>query len=281
MYIREPAVAGAFYPLAASELRSSLDKYRVVAKPQPVIAAVAPHAGYMYCGKTAAAVYASIAPGFGTAVIMGPNHGGLGAITTDSGGWRTPLGIVGIDEDFVKELISNTLVTLDSRAHLREHSIEVQLPWLQHRFGNFKFVPISVNPACYDIERMRKLGIRIAETANRLKRKILIIASSDFTHYGPLYGYTPFKGNVSQTLKKIKEADMDIANCAIKFMPEKLIETCADEGPTVCGYGPIAAAVWAAKKLGAKQGNITDYSTSFDVSRDASAIVGYCGIILF
>jgi len=126
---------------------------------------------------------------------------------------------------------------------------------------------------------MRTLGTKIAEVAQKLGRKILVIASSDFTHYGPAYGYAPFKANVSQTLKKIKELDMEIAGYAARLMPERLIEAC--ESRTVCGYGAIAAALWAAGKLGAKQGRVVAYSTSFDVSKDASAIVGYCGMAIF
>ncbi|MEM7820494.1 MAG: AmmeMemoRadiSam system protein B, partial [Candidatus Aenigmatarchaeota archaeon] len=152
-------------------------------------------------------------------------------------------------------------------------------PRLKHRFGNFKFVRISINPAFFEIEHMRSLGNKIAETSNILKRKILVVASSDFTHYGPAYGYMPFRGNISQTLKKIKEMDMEVAGYATKLMPERLMETC--ESRTVCGYGAIAAAIWAAQKLGAKQGSIVDYTTSFETSKDASAIVGYCGIVIF
>ena len=278
MHIREPAVAGAFYPMSASELRSAIEKFWTNAKPQHVIATVAPHAGYKYCGKTFASVYSSILPDFETAIIIGPNHAGVGMIATDTGAWRTPLGSVTIDEDFVRELTADGSIAIDSRAHLREHSIEVQLPWLQHNFNNFKFVPVSVKPLYFDVEHMKPLGNRIAEIAKKLGRKVLIIASSDFTHYGSVYGYTPFKTNVSQTLKKVKEMDMEVAGYAMKLMPERLIEVCADR--TVCGYGPIAAAVWAAQKLGAKGGQVVDYSTSFDVSKDASAIVGYCGIML-
>ncbi len=281
MPIREPAVAGSFYPISAGELRSSIDRYRTVSKPQNVVAVVSPHAGYKYCGQTLADVYASIAPGFETVIIIGPNHQGTGNISTDGNAWRTPLGNVPIDEEFVKELTDDKSVVIDGRAHLREHSIEVQLPWLQIKFGSFKFVPISVSPILYDKEHMRPLGLRIAEIAGKLKRKVLIVASSDFTHYGRAYGYVPFSGNVSQTLKKIKEIDMEAASYVTKFMPERLIDACSERSLTVCGYGPIAATLWAAQKLGAKSGKVVGYSTSFDVSKDISAIVGYCGIVIF
>ena len=281
MHIREPAVAGAFYPMSSSELRNTISKYPSNLEERRVVAAVVPHAGYQYSGKTAAKVYASIVPAFNTVIIIGPNHHGTGGISTDTGSWRTPLGIVPIDEEFVKQLTEDGLVTIDSRAHVHEHSIEVQLPLLQHRFGDFRFVPITVNSSFFDKENMKKLGNKIADVANRLERQALIIASSDFTHYGSNYGYVPFKANVSQTIKKIKDIDMEIAGYATRLMPEKLMEECRERGLTICGYGPIAAAVWAASKLGAKGGEVIDYSTSFEASKDAASIVGYCGIVLF
>lgn len=284
MQIRNPAVAGAFYPLGASELRAQIDKFisKVKGTEQKVIAAVAPHAGYDYCGRTAAAVYKSIAGGFDTAVILGPNHFGSGTgIATDSGLWRTPLGNAAIDEEFVTELQRNSMIVENGLAHRREHSIEVQLPWLQHRFKDFKFVPICINPTYFEIDSMRAVGNKIAETAKSLNRKILIVASSDFTHHGPSYGYAPFKGTMAQVLKKIKETDMEVAGYATRLMPERLLEVCADRRLTICGAGAIAAAIWAAQKLGAKEGKVVDYSTSFDVSRDTSTVVGYCGIVLY
>jgi hypothetical protein len=284
MHIRPPAVAGAFYPLGASELRAELAQAlaKARARERSVIAAIAPHAGYAYCGKTAAAVYGSIAANFNTAVILGPNHFGIGAgIATSSGIWRTPLGAVSVDDEFAEQLQADSPIIEDHGAHAREHSIEVQLPWLQHRFENFKFVPICINPIYFDKGTCRRIGQKIAQVAAKLKRKVLIIASSDFSHYGAAYGWMPFKGTVSQVLKKIREIDMHVASCITRLMPEKLIEVCDERRLTVCGYGGIAATIWAAQELGAKKGKVADYSTSFDISRDASAIVGYCGIVLF
>lgn len=280
MEIRYPAVAGAFYPGSSSELKRSIEKFLSQAKGErkSVIAAVVPHAGYSYCGKTAASVYKTIDVKFDTAVILGPNHYGSGMVSTASGIWQTPLGNAKTDESFVKELTKDSIIVEDARAHLREHSIEVQLPWLQYLFEDFQFVPISINPNFFDVKTCREVGEKIAEAAKSLKRKILVIASSDFTHHGSMYGYAPFKGNASQVLKKIKETDLEIAGYISKLMPERLIESCEDK--TVCGYGAIASAIWAAKALGAKKGEVLDYSTSYEVSRDTSAIVGYCGIIL-
>ncbi|MEM5782610.1 MAG: AmmeMemoRadiSam system protein B, partial [Candidatus Aenigmatarchaeota archaeon] len=114
-----------------------------------------------------------------------------------------------------------------------------------------------------------------------LRRKVLIIASSDFTHYGPTYGYEPFEGSVNEVLKKIKETDMEVINLIKNLKPSEVIKVCNEKNLTICGYGGIAAMLFAVKELGAKQSELLDYSTSFDVSHDAEAIVGYAGIIIY
>ncbi|MFQ6020632.1 MAG: AmmeMemoRadiSam system protein B [Candidatus Aenigmatarchaeota archaeon] len=279
MGIREPCVAGAFYPYDSNELKKIIEKFIEKSEKKDILGIVSPHAGYIYCGKTAGKVY-SLIKEFDTAIILGPNHYGMGAgIATSSGKWKTPFGIVDIDEEFSKELIKDSIIMEDFRAHLREHSIEVQLPWLQYLFQNFKFTPITINPIYFDIKTCKEIGENIAQVAKKLKRKVLIISSSDFTHYGSNYGYKPFSGTVSQVLKKIKETDTEAINYITKIMPERLIEYCS--GKTICGYGGIAAMLWAVKQLGANNGELIDYSTSFEVSKDISAIVGYAGIAIY
>lgn len=285
MNIREPAVAGSFYPFGSSELRREIEKCFFAnknVKERNVTAIVAPHAGYKYCGNTAAAVYKSVGNGFDTVVIIGPNHMGIGSgIATSSSSWRTPLGIVKSDEEFVAKLTEGKIILNDDRSHMQEHSIEVQLPWLQSKFKDFRFVPVCINPIYFEKEKCKEIGEKIAEVSKTLGRRVLIVASSDFTHYGSMYGYQPFKGTTSQILKKIKEIDMEIAGYAAKFMPEKLLETVKEKDYTVCGYGAIVTMLYAAKKLGAKTGEIIDYSTSFDVSRDIKSVVAYCGIAIY
>ena len=283
MNIRNPAVAGSFYPAGSDEL---VKKIKGLMEDRPkgkAIGIVVPHAGYNYCGKQMAAAYAAVAESdFETVVVIGPNHMGLGAgIASSEGIWKTPLGSVSVDDDFVKEL----RLPADSAAHSGEHSIEVQLPWLQTLFAAknsrfFRFVPIAMKHTHYTKESCKALGEKVADVAAKLKRKIIIIASSDFTHYGRAYGYTPFTGPTSQVLKKIKDTDMEIAGYAAKLMPERLIEACREKNLSICGYGPIATMLWAAKKLGATKGEVLEYGTSFDSSRDSGAIVGYCSIVL-
>ena len=215
MIIRSPAVAGSFYPIGSRELASVIKKFmsQATAEPRQCTGVVAPHAGYEYCGKTFASVYRTLSgTEFDTIVILGPNHMGIGAgIATGRGMWKTPLGSVSVDQEFA-DALHNDMIFDDMSAHRKEHSIEVQLPWLQTLFASRnsrfqKFVPVAINPLYYNKEKCKALGYRIAEVSEKLKRKTLVIASSDFTHYGRLYGYTPFKGGAKQVLKKIRDLD--------------------------------------------------------------------------
>jgi len=283
MQTRNPAVAGEFYPYDADELKTMIKNFLEKSKVERrnTIGIVAPHAGYFYCGKTAAAVYNSVSHGFDTVVIIGPNHGGAGEVTTSLDVWKTPLGSINPDRDFVKGISKDSIIIEDSKSHMSEHSIEVQLPWLQYRFEEFKIVPISINPVYFDLDTCKEIGTRISETATYLRRKILIVASSDFTHYGPMYNYEPFKGNDKEVLDKIKETDMQVINHIINLKPVDVIETCEEKKLTICGYGAIASMLFAAKDLNAKKGELIDYSTSFDKSKSMDAVVGYAGISIF
>jgi len=280
MQTRNPFVAGAFYPDDAEELkkmmRSFLEKTKQVKRNTTGI--VSPHAGYVYCGKTAAAVYNSIKTGFDTVVLMGPNHNGTGEASASSEVWKTPLGSLKPDEDFIKEIVEDSTIIEDDKAHWMEHSLEVQLPWLQYLFKDFKIVPISINPIYFDLETCREIGNKVTEVANSLKRKVLIVASSDFTHYGSMYMYEPFKGKTEEIIEKIKQMDMEVIESILELKPENVIKICEGKRLTICGYGAIAAMLFAAKNLGAKKGELINYSTSFDVSRSIDAVVGYAGI---
>jgi len=283
MQTRNPIVAGAFYPDNVEKLKEMIKNFLKKTKPErrKTIGIVAPHAGYVYCGKTAAAVYNSVAHDFDTVVLLGPNHGGRGEVTTSLESWKTPLGSLKPDEDFVKEISRDSIILEDSRSHWEEHSIEVQLPWLQYRFEDFKIVPISINPVYFDLDTCREIGTKISEVATYLRRKILMVASSDFTHYGAAYGYEPFKGNEREIIEKIKKLDMEVIENILKIKPVDVIKICEEKKMTICGYGAIAAMLFAAKDLGAKKAELIDYSTSFDVSRDVSAVVGYAGISVY
>ena len=280
MQTRNPAVAGQFYPDDIKELKEMIKKFLDKTKPErrSTLGVVAPHAGYIYCGKTAAAVYNSVAHGFDTVVLLGPSHSGSGEVATSSETWKTPLGLLKPDEDFVKEVSRDSTILEDPKSHWYEHSIEVQLPWLQYRFEDFKIVPISINPVYFDFDTCKEIGTKIAETATYLRRKILIVASSDFTHYGSMYGYEPFRGDDKKIIEKIKETDMEVINHILNLKPVDVIKTCEEKRLTICGYGAIAAMLFAARNLGAKKAELIDYSTSYEVSRNKDAIVGYAGV---
>ncbi|NIO44877.1 MAG: AmmeMemoRadiSam system protein B [Candidatus Aenigmarchaeota archaeon] len=284
MQIRSPVVAGAFYPFDAEELKKTIKDFLEKTKPErrKTIGIVAPHAGYVYCGKTMAAVYNSVSHSFETVVLVGPNHSGSGVgVATSLEIWKTPLGDLNPDEEFIKEISRDSIISEDPRSHWREHSIEVQLPWLQCRFKDFKIVPISINPIYFDLNNCKEIGTKISEAATYLRKKVLIVASSDFTHYGPMYGYEPFRGNTQEILKKIKEMDMEVIDHVLKLKAVDVVKTCDEKRLTVCGYGGIGAMLFAARDLGAKKAELVDYSTSFEVSRSTDAIVGYAGISVF
>lgn len=278
--VRSPAVAGAFYPADKKELERMLEKFLSQVKVEKITCngIVSPHAGYIYCGKTAAKVYKSVKTEFDIAVILGVDHYGFGSISTSTENWQTPLGIVETDKEFIDELPKNFIRT-DNSVHVREHSIEVQIPWLQYLFKDFKIVPISINPIYFDLETVKEMGRVISRAIKKTGKEVLVIASSDFTHYGSIYGYKKFKGGIDEVLKKIKGEDMKIIKSICELDTEKIIEL--GKYRTVCGYGCIAAVVETVKLLGAKGGKLIDYLTSYEVSKDPEAIVSYCGIDLY
>jgi len=280
MQTRNPVVAGAFYPSDVNQLKEMIKKFleKTKAERRNTLGIIAPHAGYVYCGKTAAAVYNSVASGFDTVVLLGPNHSGRGEVTTSLDIWKTPLGSLEPDENFVREITKDSVILEDSQSHREEHSIEVQLPWLQYRFEDFKIVPISINSIYFDLDTCKSIGTKIAEVATYLRRRVLMIASSDFTHYGTAYGYVPFTGNWKKIIEKIKETDMEVINHILNLKPVDVIKTCEEKNLTICGYGAIAAMLFAARDMRAKNAKLIDYSTSFDISKNTDAVVGYAGI---
>jgi AmmeMemoRadiSam system protein B len=263
--MRAPAVSGQFYPRNKNDLDREISQCfdGVQAGQKPVLGAVVPHAGYIYSGSTAAHVY-SMLPEADTFVLLGPNHTGYGSpVSVSSEIWSTPLGEVGSDIEFIKAL-PGRIIDTDETAHKYEHSIEVQLPFLQHRFHGFKIVPICMG--MQDEETALDVGVELAEAVRKVNKKVVIIASSDFSHYKPD--------------KVAREDDayfiQSILDLDIPGFYRKLYERNA----SVCGYGPIAAMLTASKALGAKKGTLVKYSTSGDITGDLAAVVGYAGIIV-
>jgi len=275
MKIREPAVAGMFYAGTARELEEQIEwcyKHKLGPGVIPrvnseglreIVAIVAPHAGYQYSGPVAAHAYKELADdgAFDTAVILSPNHTGYGyPVSLWAGaGWNTPLGEVKINEELGQRLLGEA-IKADETAHIHEHSIEVQLPWLQHLYKKVRIVPITM--LAQDIETARMVGKAISQAGDN----VIIIASSDFTHYEHHSVATEKDGSVIEAIVALDE--------------EELYERCERMNCTMCGYGPVASAIVAAKEMKAKRASLLKYATSGDTSGDFSRVVGYGSIVI-
>ena len=265
--IREPVVAGQFYPASPKELRAMIRSLvDEKAAKKEVIGIVSPHAGYPYSGPVAGAVLSRI-KFKDTFVILGPSHTGRGkpfSIMTE-GKWRTPLGEVEIDSELGKRILDGSShLQEDALAHQYEHSIEVQLPFLQYFKPDVRIVPIVLAHATPEI--YKTIGKEIAQAVKESKREVVLMASSDMTHYEP------------QELAKQKD------NEAIKAMldldEDGLLKRVEEMNISMCGYAPVVALIAAAKELGAKSAELVKYQTSGDTTGDYSSVVGYAGIIV-
>ncbi len=263
--MRAPAVSGQFYPRGKNDLSREISRCfeNIQVKERPVIGAVVPHAGYIYSGQAAAYVY-SVLPNADTFVLIGPNHTGYGSpVSVSSETWSTPLGEVNPDIEFIKAL-PKKIIDTDESAHRYEHSIEVQLPFLQHRFRDFKIVTICMG--MQDEETALEVGAEISEAARKVKKKVVVIASSDFSHYKPD--------------KAAREDDAYFIKAILAMDISGFYGRLFERNASVCGYGPISAMLSAAKNLGAKHATLLKYSTSGDTTGEISAVVGYAGIIV-
>jgi AmmeMemoRadiSam system protein B len=273
MGVRRPVVAGAFYPADPTRLRRSIEEsftHRLGPEKLPgepsgertIISVVCPHAGYMYSGPVAAHSYLQLSyegkPD--TVVIIGPNHTGLGGPVSLGGSdvWETPLGKVEIDKDLTSAISgSSDIIDVDEMAHIREHSIEVQLPFLQYIYGEFKLVPICMG--FQDLETSRMLGEVLAETLK--ERNALIMASTDLNHMEPQSTAEPKDRGVIDRILTLDE--------------DALQDWVRSRRVSMCGYGPVSATLVASKKLGATRAELLAYGTSGDVTGDHSSVVGY------
>ncbi|HEX9764569.1 MAG TPA: AmmeMemoRadiSam system protein B [Candidatus Acidoferrales bacterium] len=263
---RLPAVAGRFYPAQPAELRRELEGYLPNQPKQAAIGCVVPHAGIMYSGHVAGAVYARLQP-FPSYIILCPNHSGYGqplAILSE-GEWETPLGDVPIDAALARALKrSCRLLEEDEAAHRFEHSLEVQLPFLQLLQSELRFVPIAVGVGRY--EPLEELGRAVAQVVKESKETLLIVASSDLNHY------EPDAVNRSKDHKAIERI--------LALDPRGLYDTVRREDISMCGFGPTVAMLTAARLLGATRGELVRYANSGDITGDRSAVVGYAGILI-
>jgi AmmeMemoRadiSam system protein B len=270
--LRYPAIAGSWYAGTPNSLRKQIEQlfthklgsgslpFVIKEGPRNIVGLVVPHAGYMASGPIASHAYHHLAEDGkpDVIVIFGPNHTGHGSALSimNDGAWRTPLGDVEIDTETADKILQfSSIVDVDDRGHVYEHSIELQLPFLQYLYGSgFKFVPICF--MMQDLESSREVGKAVASA---LKGKNgLVIASSDLTHYEP--------------------QDRMAIDAALELDEERYYNTVESYGISTCGYGPVIAAITAAKELGAKKAELLSYGTSGDVLGDRSAVVGYASI---
>lgn len=268
--IRQPAVAGRFYPGDPHVLRNEVRTYLSAAqKPGPKIhalACIAPHAGYMYSGPVAGAVFARVeVPPL--CLILCPNHTGMGRPLSimSEGAWQTPLGAVPIESKLATNL-KNAFPILqeDALAHRSEHAIEVELPFLKVIQPDLSFVPVALGTNKFDV--LELFGNVIADVVAARGQPVLIIASSDMNHYE------------SDAVTRVK--DESAINAIRELDARALYEVVTQKHVSMCGYGPAIAVMTAAKKLGAQRAELVKYATSGDVSGDHEMVVGYAGIII-
>jgi AmmeMemoRadiSam system protein B len=260
--MRNPAVAGMFYPGSKEELRKLIGELapKKVSSRLDAPGVVVPHAGYVYSGGVAAKVYASI-EGADTFVILGPRHSWEGsAVAVSTQPWQTPLGTVQVDNELI-ELLPPGIIDQDEMAHRMEHSIEVQVPFLQYFFKDFKIVPIAIG--LQDYETVKEVVGEITQALDKYTRKTVIVASSDFTHYEPA---EVAKRKDHLLIEKIEKLDVP-----------GFYDELANVNSTCCGYGPIAAMMLTCKHRGARKAELLAYATSGDVTGDRE-VVGYAGL---
>jgi MEMO1 family protein len=267
--IRHPAVAGRFYPGNPEVLREEVRGFLWQAEPpksRRAIGCLVPHAGYMYSGHVAGSVFAELeVPEL--CLVMCPNHTGMGrplAINSE-GAWETPLGEVAIDSQLADALKQRLpLLAEDTAAHRNEHAAEVELPFLQIRQPDLKFVPIALGTGKFEI--LEQLGEAIGDVIAAQSDPILIVASSDMNHYE------------SDAVTRVK--DQSAIQPMLRLDARGLYDAVTEQHISMCGFGPAVAMLTAAKKLGATSAALVKYATSGDVSGERDLVVGYAGIIV-
>lgn len=265
--VRPPAVAGRFYPQNPKVLLADVESY-LSPRQHPVTAlgCVVPHAGYMYSGHVAGAVFARLEiPS--RIILLCPNHTGAGHPVSmmSEGAWETPLGAVAIDSELAATLKQEfPLLTEDAAAHRSEHAAEVELPFLQACRPHFSFVPIALGTGQFDV--LQALGEAIASVLEAQSERVLIIASSDMNHYE------------SDKITRVK--DHKAIERILALDARGLFDVVMKEDISMCGFGPAVAMLTASVQMGATKAELVRYATSGDVSGDRNMVVGYAGVMV-
>ena len=274
MSVRHPCVVGMFYPADPRRLRQEIEacfKHELgpgklpgkPERPRSIIAIVCPHAGYVYSGPVAAHSYLSLSEEekADTFIIIGPNHTGFGTPVSmmGQGSWETPLGKVDIDSELAQLIFkASDTIDLDETAHIREHSVEVQLPFLQYLYGSdFKFIPICMD--FQDLETSRDVGRILSKIIKG--RSVVVIASTDLNH--------------QESQESTNRKDSLILEAIRGMNEEALQDIVRQHRISMCGYGPVSVALVTSKLLGADKAEVLSHHTSGDITGDLSAVVGY------
>jgi hypothetical protein len=265
--IRHPAVAGRFYPADRSTLLADVQSYLSPAQtPLAALGCMVPHAGYIYSGQVAGAVFSRLEPP-ARCLVLCPNHTGQGVPLSimSRGAWQTPLGEAGIDAELAETLKESCpLLSEDSEAHRYEHAAEVELPFLQALNPSVTFVPIALGTR--QLEALELLGESVAGVVAAQPGPVLIIASSDMNHYE------------SDAVTRVK--DGKAIDRILQLDARGLYDVVMKEEISMCGFGPAVVMLTAARRLGATSAELVRYATSGDVSGDRAMVVGYAGIIV-
>jgi len=285
MGVRRPIVAGSFYESGFQALEEQIKNsflhkkgpgdLPTKRKEKQIKAVICPHAGYFFSGPCAAWGYKEIAESKmpDLYIILGPNHTGLGKTSVNLDSWQTPFGMVRTDQEFGRTLIKNTKLIEDPRAHMQEHSIEVQLPFLQFvskdMLQNLRFLPITISD---DVD-IARLALDIKEVILDTNKKVVFIVSSDFTHYGPQYGYVPFSSEVPERMYKLDQGAIKLIK---NLDADGLLKYNYETGATICGQLPIALLL---KTLEKTKGKLLQYYTSADIVGSYKNAVGYASIL--
>ena len=265
--LRSPAVAGKFYPANPGELSSLIAQFtqkNPAVEPVHVRACLVPHAGYVYSGMVAGAVFSSVfLPK--KILLLGVRHYPRGAALAilSEGSWRTPLGDAPIDSSLAQRFrAACPALREDTVAHSQEHSLEVQLPFLQQLDAGFSFVPVVLGTIRFD--QLVEVGEGIARVLSEEKEEILVVTSSDMNHY--------------EDDEKTRRKDRKAIDAMLQLDAKGLFQVCRDEEISMCGLGPAVTMLTAMQRLGAKKANLVRYGTSGDIIGDRDAVVGYAGM---
>lgn len=281
---RQPIVDGQFYESNPEKLKKQIEscfkskfgpaKLPSKTRNKNILGVICPHAGYAYSGPCAAFSYKEIGESSvpDVYILLGLSHSGFGSCISIED-WETPFGIIKVDSDLGKELSKLTKIPIDEIPHQNEHSIEVQLPFLQfvNKDKEFKILPIIISP---DI-KIKDFALKLKKTIDTLKKKVIFIASSDFTHYGSNYGYLPFRDNIKENMYNL---DSGAINLIKNLDSDGFLEYVNSKEMTICGYYPIYALIEITKVFNAQKSELLKYYTSGDIVEDYSNSVGYASI---